>query len=102
MILQLFDCYIQVHIEERLLLIAVLYNPEIRERTTHLLTFWMKHMFTQMESEFTPKLLRFDTPKYEFSDPQRFLYYQELFGLYSRLSLTQMTKSFGEYVRKLL
>jgi hypothetical protein len=33
-------------------------------------------MFTQMESEFTPKLLRFDIPKYETQDAKRFHYYQ--------------------------
>ena len=47
----------------------------MRDRTTHLLTFWMNHMLTQIESEFTPKLLKFDIPKYETTDPIRFLYY---------------------------
>jgi hypothetical protein len=83
-------------------MLAVVLNTTMSTRTTHLLLFWMKHLFTQIESEFTPKLLRADIPSYEYSSPDKFQYYQEIFKLYSQLSLEDLTSNFKTYIKKLL
>ena len=37
--------------------------------------FWMKHLFNQLECEFTSKQVRQIVPSYESADPKKFRYY---------------------------
>eukprot|EP00347_Sterkiella_histriomuscorum_P015112 403358276 len=100
--LQLFGCHVQIIQEEKITLIGVMYNPTMSKRAEHMLKFWMKHLFNQLESEFTPKLFKYDVPSYEQNDIRRFLYYKELFELYTQMQINEMSLKFGQYVRKLL
>lgn len=74
----------------------------MNHRAKHLLVFWMKHLLSQLEAEFTPKLFKVDVPTYEKTDIKKFIYYQELFSLYTQLHINKMSVKFGEYIRKLL
>jgi len=100
--LQLFDCQVEVVCEDKLMVVGVLHNPEERARVTHLLTLFMKHVLCQMESEFTPKLLREDLPRCEAADLAKLLYYQQIFGIYNQLPLGELVRGFGRYIRDLL
>ena len=84
------------------MLIGVLHNPEERSRVTHLLKLFMKHVLCQVESEFTPKLVREDLPRCEASDLTKLIYYQQIFSIYNQLSLSEMVEGFGQYIKKLL
>ncbi len=74
--LHLFDCQIEAIFEEKIVMVGVLYNPNMSNRSSHLLRFWMKHMLCQLESEFTSRVLREDFPDSEITQPAKFVYYQ--------------------------
>ena len=72
------------------------------KRNTHLLKLWMKHFMTQMESEFTPKILKADVPTYEMLNHERFDNYVKLFKIYSVMDFGQMITNYNVHVKKLL
>jgi hypothetical protein len=73
------------------------------DKSTHLLQLWMRHLITQIEEEFTQKLIKNDIPTYEFLNPERFHYYRQILEIYSqKLCLELMMKNFHIYVKKML
>ena len=73
--LQIFDCQIHVMIVGKIVMVCIVQSISMDPRRQHLLQLWMKHFYTQIESEFTPKIIQVDVPYYEYANPEKFQYY---------------------------
>lgn len=94
------DCFFYVLIEDQMIFIAAISNSEMDKDRNHLLKFWTKHWFAQIESEFTPRILKIDIPNFEVTNQERFTYYQEIMDQYSCLDLSKINSDFNSHIER--